>query len=164
MTQTYFKAFGLGVVIGMRAMVGPALLSRRLAGTAPTKQPKTLLHSLTQPAVVTALEGVAAAEVVTDKFPGVPNRTIPFQFGGRMVSAAVCGAFLSQVEEGEIPLGAAAGAVGAIAGTLAFFRLRQWLTHSQGVADPVVALVEDALCIGGGWAIVNRVEPVAQPV
>ena len=163
MTQTYLKSFGLGLVIGMRAVVGPALLSRKVAGTPLAEQPKTLIHYATQSAVVTALEGLAAAEIITDKFPGVPDRTIPFQFGGRILSAAACGGFLSQVEEADIPAGVVAGVLGAVTGTLLFFRLRQWLTHSQGVADPVVALAEDALCLGIGWAIVNRVEASQQP-
>ena len=161
--NTYLKALGLGVVTGMRAVVSPALLSRKLAGTSLAKQPKTLIHRLTQPAVVTALEGLAVAEIVTDKFPGVPNRTIPFQFGGRIVSAAACGGFLSQAEDADIPVGVIAGALGAVAGTLVLFRLRQWLTHRQGIADPVVALAEDALCVGLGWTIVNRVRTVQQP-
>lgn len=163
MTQTYLNAFGLGLVTGMRAVVSPALLSRKLAGTPLAKQPKTLLHQLTQPAVVATLEGLATAELVTDKFPGVPDRTIPLQFGGRIVSAAACGGFLSQADEADIPVGVAAGVLGAVVGTLVFFRLRQWLTHSQGVADPVVALVEDALCVGLGWAIVNRAGSNPQP-
>jgi uncharacterized membrane protein len=158
MIQTYLKAFGLGVVIGMRTLVSPALLSRKLAGTPPAQQPDTPLHYVTQPAVVSSLEVLAAIEIITDKIPGIPDRTVPFQFGGRMVSAAACGGFLSQVEEAEISVGAVAGVLGAVASTLAFFQLRQWLTHNQGVSDPVVALVEDALCIGAGWAIVNSVE------
>ena len=163
MIQTYLKAFGLGVVIGMRALVSPALLSRKLAGTPPAEQPGTPLHYVTRPAVVTALEVLSATELLTDKLPGIPNRTIPFQFGGRIVSGAVCGGFLSQVEDAEIPVGAAAGVLGAVASTLVFFRLRQWLTHGLGLPDPVVALAEDALCVGTGWAIVNNVR-VQQPV
>jgi len=157
MTQTYLKAFGLGVVIGMRALVSPALLSRKLAGTTLAQQPETPLHYVTRPAVVTALEVLAATELLTDKLPGIPDRTIPFQFGGRIVSGATCGGFLSQVEDAQIPVGAAAGVLGAVVSTLAFFHLRQWLTHSQGWPDPVVALAEDALCVGTGWAIVNNV-------
>lgn len=156
--QTYLKAFGLGLSIGMRTLVSPAFLSRKLAGTPPAQQPNTPLHFVTQPTMVRSLEVLAGIEVITDKFPGIPDRTVPFQFGGRMVSGAACGGFLSQVEEASIPIGAAAGVLGAVASTLAFFHLRQWLTHSQGVSDPVVALVEDALCIGGAWAIANTVD------
>lgn len=163
MTQTYLKAFGLGVVIGMRALVSPALLGRKLTGTAPANKPETPLHYVTQPAVVRALEVLAVTEIITDKLPGIPDRTIPFQFGGRIVSGAVCGGFLSQVEDAQIPVGAAAGVLGAVASTLAFFHLRQWLTHSVGLPDPVVALAEDALCVGTGWAIVNNVR-IQQPV
>lgn len=164
MNQTYVKAFGLGVVIGMRALVGPALLSRRLATTALAQDPEEPLHRVTQPAVVTSLAVLAATEIITDKLPGIPDRTIPFQFGGRLVSSATCGAFLSQVEGSNVPAGAVVGSLGAVAGTLAFFHLRQWLHHDVGLPDPMVALAEDALCVGLGWAIVNRVEPARQVV
>ena len=163
MLETYAKAFGLGVVIGMRALVGPALLSRKLAGTPLAKQPAEPLHYVTQSSVVTTLQLLAGTEIITDKLPGIPNRTIPFQFGGRIVSAATCGAFLSQVEEGDVPVGAVAGSLGAVVGTLVFFNLRQWLHHGVGLPDPLVALAEDALCVGAGWAIVNSIQPAQQP-
>lgn len=164
MFETYAKAFGLGVVIGMRALMGPALLSRKLVRTVPVKQPTKPIHYFAQPPVATALEVLAGTEILTDKLPGVPNRTVPFQFGGRIASGATCGAFLSEVEGGDIPVGAVAGSLGAVVGTLAFFNLRQWLHHDLGLPDPLVALAEDALAISAGWAIVNRIQPAQQPV
>ena len=142
--------------------MGPALLSRKLART-PAKQPTELLHYLTQPAVVTGLSVLAGTELLTDKLPGIPNRTVPFQFGGRIVSGAACGASMSQAEGSDILMGAVAGSLGAVAGTLVFFHLRQWLHHNVDLPDPLVALAEDALCVGAGWAIVNSIQPAQQP-
>lgn len=163
MTQSYVKSFGLGVVIGMRALMGPALLSRKLAGTPQAEQSEEPLHYVTRPPVVTALEVLAGTELITDKLPGIPNRTVPFQFGGRIVSGGSCGAFLSKAEGESVLIGSVAGGIGAVVGTLAFFNLRQWLRHGAGIPDPLIALAEDALCVGAGWAIVNSVQPVQQP-
>lgn len=162
MTQTYLKAFGLGIIAGMRSMVAPALLSRKLVRTIPTKQPSQPIHYLAQPTTSIALNVLAAGEILSDKIPNVPNRTIPVEFSGRVASGATCGAFLSQAEGQSVPIGALAGGLGTVVGTLAFFHLRQWLDHELGLPDPVVALAEDALAIGLGWQIVNTIQPNLQ--
>lgn len=161
--QSYVKSFGLGIIIGMRALAGPALLSRKLAGTPLAEQPEEPLHYVTRPSVVTSLSVLAGTELITDKLPGIPNRTVPFQFGGRIVSGGCCGAFLSKAEGESVLIGSVAGGIGAVVGTLAFFNLRQWLHDAVGLPSPLVALAEDVLCVGAGWAIVNTVEPVHQP-
>jgi uncharacterized membrane protein len=164
MNQTYLKAFGIGIVAGMRSLVAPALLSHKLVRTFPTQQPSKPIHYLAQPPASLALKALASGEIIGDKVPNAPDRTEPFVFGSRIASGATCGAFLSQAEGGEVAAGAVAGGLGTVVGTLAFFHLRQWLDKSLGLPDPVVALVEDALAIGVGWSIVNSIEPVPQPV
>ena len=159
MFETYAKSFGLGVVIGMRALVGPALLSRQLARTPSVKQPTKSIHYLTQPPVKIGLSVLAGTEILTDKLPGIPDRTVPFQFGGRILPGGSCGAVLSEVEGESILWGSVAGGIGAVAGTLVFFNLRQWLHHETSLPDSLVALAEDVLCVSAGWAIVNSIEP-----
>lgn len=164
MTNTYLKAFGLGVVAGMRSMVAPALLSHKLVRTIPTKQPSQPIHYLAQPAVSIGLKALAGLEIVGDKIPNVPDRTVAPEYSARVASGATCGAFLSQAEGESVPVGAVAGGVGTLIGTLVFFQLRQWLDHSLGLPDPVVALAEDALAITVGWQIVNSIQPAGQQV
>ncbi|MBC7921363.1 MAG: DUF4126 family protein [Ferruginibacter sp.] len=163
MTETYWKAFGLGVVAGMRTLVAPALLSHKLVGTVPIRQPTEPVHYLAQPPTALALTLLAAGEILGDKVPNVPDRTSPPQFGARIASGATCGALLSGVEGASPPVGAVAGGLGAAVGTLAFFHLRRWLDHEVGLPDPLVALAEDALAIGAGWQIVNRIQPGGIP-
>ncbi|CCH52742.1 hypothetical protein BN8_01764 [Fibrisoma limi BUZ 3] len=162
MINTYFRAFSLGVVAGMRSMMAPALLSRKLVRTIPTKQPSKPIHYLALPTTSMVLTTLAGSEIIGDKVPSTPNRTAPPVFGARVVSGATCGAFLSQVEGGEVAAGAAAGGLGAAVGTVAFFQLRMWLTRGLGIPDPVVALAEDALAISLGWQVVNSIEPDVQ--
>lgn len=164
MNQTYLKAFGLGVVAGMRSLIAPALLSHKLVRTYPTKQPSQPIHYLAMPPVSLALKVLAGAEIIGDKIPNVPDRTIPLEFGARVAMGATCGGFLSQAEGADLPTGAVTGGIGTVVGTLAFYHLRQWLHHELGLPDPVVALAEDTLAITLGWSIVNSIEPVPQPV
>ena len=164
MNQTHLKAFGLGVVAGMRALIAPALLSHKLVRTYPTKQPGRPIHYLAMPPASLALKVLAGGEIIGDKLPNVPDRTIPVQFAARVASGATCGGFLSQAEGADIPAGVVAGGIGTVVGTLAFYHLRQWLHHGLGLPDPVVALAEDALAISLGWSIVNSLEAVPQPV
>lgn len=156
---TYLKAFGLGVVAGMRSIVAPALLSHKLVRTVPIKQPTEPIHYLAQPPAEMALKVLAGVEILADKIPNGPDRTIPPQFGFRIASGATCGAFLSQVEGASAPVGALAGGLGTVVGTLVFFHLRQWLDRELGLPDPLVALGEDALAIGAGWQLVNSIQP-----
>lgn len=164
MNQTYVKAFGLGIVAGMRSLIAPALLSHKLVRTFPTKQPSKPIHYLAQPTTSLALKVLAGVEMTGDKIPNVPDRTFPPEFGARIAMGATCGVFISQAEGAEAPVGAVAGGLGTVVGTLAFLRLRQWLSDDLGLPDPVVGLAEDALAIGLGWSIVNSIEPVPQPV
>ncbi|WP_266364330.1 DUF4126 family protein [Tellurirhabdus rosea] len=163
MIQTYAKAFGLGIIAGMRSFVAPALLSHKLVRTIPAKEPSEPIHYFVQPQASLALKVLAGGEILADKIPNVPDRTVAPEFGFRVASGAACGAIVSQTEGAAVPAGAAAGGLGAVIGTLAFFRLRQWLDEEVGLPDPLVALVEDALAIGIGWSIANSVEAAPAP-
>src|SRR4051812_21882466 len=101
MIQTYLRAFQIGVIAGMRAAIAPALLSHKLVRTIPTKQPQKPIHYLAQLPVSLGLNILAGAELVADKLPTTPERTIPVQFITRIASGATCGAFLSEVEGKE---------------------------------------------------------------
>jgi uncharacterized membrane protein len=162
MANTYLKSFGIGVIAGMRSMLAPALLSRKLVRTIPTKQPTKPIHYLAMPSVSTGLAVAAGGELIGDKVPGAPNRTEPAVFGSRIAVGAVCGAAISEVEGGEVPIGAILGGLGAAVGTLFFFRMRTFLDHDLGIPDVVGALTEDALAIGAGWSIVNSIEVAPQ--
>ena len=153
------RAFQLGFIAGMRALSAPALLSHKLVRTIPTKEPQTPLHYLAQPTTSLVLNVLAGGEIIADKMPDGPNRTSPPQFITRVASGATCGAFVSEVEGQPAALGAVAGGLGAVVGTLLFFNLRRWLNHDIGLPDAAVALAEDALAIGVGWTIVNGIKP-----
>ncbi|GAB3900336.1 DUF4126 family protein [Spirosoma agri] len=159
MTTPYLRSFQLGFIAGMRALTAPALLSHKLERTLPTKTPETPVQYFAQPTTSIALKVLAGAEIIGDKVPHGPDRTTPPQFITRITSGATCGAVVSEVEGQSASLGAIAGGLGAVAGTLLFFNLRRWLDHDLGIPDQVGALAEDALAIGVGWQIVNGIQP-----
>ncbi|QJW89906.1 DUF4126 family protein [Spirosoma taeanense] len=158
MIRTYFKAFQIGLIAGMRTLTAPALLSHKLVRTIPAKEPQKPIHWLAQPPVSMALKVLAGGEIIADKLPNAPNRTKAPLLITRIASGATCGAFVSEVEGQSSPLGAVAGGLGAVAATFLFFNLRQLLSDNLGLPDMVGALAEDALTISAGWSVVNHID------
>ena len=75
------------------------------------------------------------------------------QFGTRIVIGALCGAALA-APGGQLVLGAIAGALGAVLGTLGGAAVRAKLAQAFG-RDLPAALIEDVVAIGGALAIVS---------
>ncbi len=84
-------------------------------------------------------------ELVVDQLPSLPSRTVPVQFGGRIVSSALCGAAVG-ASAGSVLPGAIAGIGGAVIGTLGGQALRGKMAAAFG-NDHLAALVEDALAL-----------------
>ena len=95
---------------------------------------------------------LALGEFVGDQLPSTPSRTVPMQFGARLLSGAICGAAIGS-PSGAMLGGLLAGIVGAIIGTLGGHAFRRRLAAVLK-KDPPAALVEDAIAIGGAWLIV----------
>jgi uncharacterized membrane protein len=146
----YLLALAMGVVAGLRAMTVPAAVSwaahlgvLRLGGT--------WLAFLAHAWVSWALTALAVAELITDQLPKTPSRTVPVQFGTRIVTGALGGAALG-VGAGSWSGGALAGAIGAVIGTLGGRAFRAKLAASFH-RDLPAALIEDVVAIGGAFLI-----------
>ena len=96
---------------------------------------------------------LALGELVTDQLPTTPSRTVPVQFGARILTGALSGA----------AIGAAAGSDGRRAGRRR--RRRGRSARSAGArsaarlaaafgSDRPAAFIEDAVAIGGALSIV----------
>jgi uncharacterized membrane protein len=147
----YVLALLLGVVAGMRAMMAPAAVAWAthlgrldLAGS--------WLNFFAHPAAVWILSGLALAELVTDQLPRTPSRRVPIQFGTRIVSGGLCGAAVA-FAAGPLWLGALAGVIGAVIGTLGGSAARAALARRFGKDRPA-ALIEDAVAIVGALIVV----------
>ncbi|OWJ57250.1 DUF4126 domain-containing protein [Inquilinus limosus] len=144
-------AFLIGCVAGLRTMTAPAAVSWAahlgwlpLDGTG-----LAFLGAAVTPWLLTA---AAIAELVADQLPRTPSRKVPVQFGGRIVSGALCGAAFG-IAGGSVGVGLVAGIFGAVAGTLAGAELRSRLARAFG-RDLPAALLEDAVAVGGAMWII----------
>jgi len=146
-------AFGLGIVAGLRSMTPPAVVAwaARLGhlDLAPTP-----LDWLGSAAAAWLLAAAALGELIADKLPFTPNRTAVGPFLGRLVTGALAGGALATGHGGSLAGGAVAGAAGAIVGTFGGYRARTGLVRALGTPDYVVALLEDAVAVGGAILLV----------
>lgn len=141
----------IGVVAGLRTMMAPAAVSwvthlgaLDLAGT--------WLAFLGGRWTAWILTLLALGELVTDQLPSTPSRTLPVQFGARLVSGAVSGAAVGTAT-GTSLAGLVAGIAGAVIGTLGGHAVRARLAAAFG-SDRPAALVEDAVAVGGAMLAV----------
>ena len=140
----YLLAFAFGVVTGLRTMTVPAAISWaahfRLIDLHGSWF--AFLGNAWVPWLLTAL---AFGELVTDQLPSTPSRTVPIQFGARVVTGALAGAIVT-IGSGNWNAGAAAGVIGAVVGTLGGRAARAALAQRLG-RDRPAAFIEDAIAI-----------------
>jgi uncharacterized membrane protein len=150
----FVLAFLIGVIAGLRSMTAPAAVSwaTRLRLLHPED---TWLAFLGFGAIPYVLILLAIGELIVDKLPKTPSRKAPGPFIGRIVIGALCGAAIGA--SGQVLIGGLlAGALGAVAGTLGGYEFRSRLVRAIGGNDLPIALLEDAIAIGGALLIVSR--------
>ena len=149
--MTLLLALLIGVIAGLRAMTAPAAISWAAhVGILGLEGSWLAFMGYTwTPWIFTVL---ALGELVTDQLPTTPSRTVPVQFGTRILSGALCGAAIG-ITTGSLIGGVVAGAVGAVIGTLGGRAARARLAAAFGKDRPA-ALIEDVIAIGGALAIV----------
>jgi uncharacterized membrane protein len=150
MQMTYVLALLIGVVAGLRAMMAPAMVSwaARSGALALAGTRLAFLGNAWVPWLFTLL---ALSELVTDQLPKTPSRTVPVQFGTRVLTGALSGAAIG-LARGSWVGGAVAGIVGAVIGTVGGRTVRAWLARAFG-RDRPAAILEDAVAVGGGFLI-----------
>jgi uncharacterized membrane protein len=152
--STYLFAFLLGAVAGLRSMTAPAAASwaARLGWLHLENTRLAFLGFAATPYIMSAL---AIGELISDKLPKTPSRKTLVPFVARIVTGAISGAALGAASQVLIG-GLLAGAVGAVAGTLGGYEFRARLVRATGGKDLPIALLEDAIAIGGAALIVIR--------
>lgn len=149
----YLAALLLGMVAGLRAMIPLAAISwAARAGWLDFGDAWfAFLGNAWVPWVLTAL---ALGELVTDQLPSTPSRTVPVQFGTRLIVGAAAGALVAFGIGAPWIGGLVAALVGAIGGTLGGRALRARLASAFG-RDLPAALVEDAVAIAAAWLLLR---------
>ena len=143
----------IGIVAGLRAMTAPAAVSwaAHLGWLNLGDSWLSFLGHWITPWIFTVL---ALVELVSDQLPSTPSRTVPVQFGARIVMGALCGAAVGVAGGAGLLGGLVAGAVGAVIGTLGGRAARGKLAAAFGQDRPA-ALIEDAVAIVGAFLIVS---------
>jgi uncharacterized membrane protein len=141
----------IGIVAGLRAMTAPAAICWA-AWLGWIDLGDSWLAFLGHWIALALFTVLAIVEFVTDQLPSTPSRTVPLQFGTRIVMGALAGAALG-ASGGMLLGGLIAGVAGAIAGTLGGRAVRGKLAESFG-SDRPAALIEDAVAIAGAFLIV----------
>lgn len=134
----------IGIVSGLRTFTAPAAVSwaARLGWLPLQGTSLAFLGSAAVPWVLTLL---GLLEWVGDQHPKTPSRTVPFQFGARLVSGSFCGAAIGMAH-GNTVAGLIAGLVGAVIGTLGGRAARGALASAFG-SDRPAAFLEDAVAV-----------------
>ena len=138
------SAFVLGIVCGLRSMVGLAAASwaaRRQQVPLEGTWLAFLGYRFTP--YITSL--FAVGEIVNDKLPKTPSRLVPPQFAGRVVMGALTGSAIGLSQQ-HFVVGAIAGIVGSVVGTVGGSKARAFAARLFG-RDLPAALLEYVLAI-----------------
>ena len=146
----YLLALLTGIVAGLRAMTAPTAMSWA-AHLGWLDLSGTWLAFLGRALARWILTGFALVELVTDQLPSTPSRTVPVQFGARILTGAFSGAAIGAAR-GAMAGGLVAGGIGAAIGTLGGRTFRARLAAALGNDHPA-ALIEDAIADGGALLI-----------
>ena len=98
---------------------------------------------------------LAVIELIADKLPKTPSRKAALGFTARIMTGGLCGAVFG-VTSDALAGGLVLGVFGAVAGTLGGYEFRRRLVRDIGGRDLPVALLEDAIAIGGAIALATR--------
>ncbi len=147
-------AFAIGLVAGLRSMTAPAVVSwaAHLRWFDLQQSQLAFLGSIV---AVYILSAAALVELIVDKLPKTPRRTEALGLIARFVLGGLSGAALCAAANQSVVIGAALGGAGGVAGAFAGYQARTRLVKALGVPDTVVALLEDAVAIVGGFMIVS---------
>jgi uncharacterized membrane protein len=141
----------IGVVAGLRSLTAPAVVAWA-AFLGWINLHSTWASWVANIGTVIVLTVLAVGELVNDKLPKTPARTAPPIFAARIIMGGFAGAVIGAAWHYTFSsLGA--GVIGAVLGTLGGYHARRWLVAAIGGRDLPIALLEDAVAILGGFAI-----------
>jgi uncharacterized membrane protein len=149
--MVYSMALLIGVIAGLRTMTAPAAIA--WAAKLGIVSVAGWLSFFAHPATAWVFTVLAIGELITDQLPSTPSRTVPVQFGARIVSGGVCGAIIGSTT-GSLWIGVVLGVIGAIIGTLGGRAARAQLSAKFGKDRPA-AIIEDIVAIAGAAVIVT---------
>jgi len=142
-------AVGIGIVAGLRSLTAPAVVSW-MAYLHVIDLRGSHLSFMGSTAAVAVFTLLALLELVGDKLPKTPSRTAAVGLTARILMGALSGGAFARADGVSSKLGAVAGIVGALIGAYGGYQVRTRTVKALHAPDYVIALLEDAVAIGGG--------------
>lgn len=154
-TLVLLLAVGIGIVAGLRSLTAPAVTCWMAHFHVLNLQDSHLrfMGSAIAVAIFTLL---ALAELINDKLPKTPSRTTAVPLTARILMGALSGAAFGVAGAASIVIAVIAGIIGALIGTFGGYLLRTRTVKALHAPDFVIALLEDAVAIGGGLLLASR--------
>jgi uncharacterized membrane protein len=143
----FVSALVLGIITGMRSMLGPAFVSWAVwLGMVDVRHSPFAFMGFHYTHII--LTVLAIGELIGDKLPSAPSRKTPVPFVGRVLCGALCGATLGTGGQ-SLAFLLLLGVMGAIVGTMFGYIARMRLAAIMQ-RDLTAALLEDAVAIALG--------------
>lgn len=148
-------ALALGLVTGMRSMLAPTMVSRALATRDDIDEADEPARTLASHRAQLFLMPMAAGELLGDKMPFAPDRTILPSMMFRALSGGVTAAALAGARREPIWLPALVGASAALVASEIGLKLRKPY-QSNALANAALGLAEDCVALTIGSAGIRR--------
>jgi uncharacterized membrane protein len=153
--ETLTLCLAIGILTGCRSMSAPAAVC--WAAYLHWLHLESSSLSFMGSAIAVGIASVlAVGELVVDKLPAAPDRRETGSLIWRALMGGLCGAAMCISGGQSLWIGAIVGAIGAVAGTFGGYQVRHRIVASGKLPDIAVALMEDAIAVGGDFWIVSR--------
>ena len=154
-SNLFWGALALGLVTGMRSTLAPAMTSRALAARDDIDDADYPARTLASHRAQQVLLPMAAAELLGDKMPFAPDRTIVPSMVFRALSGGVTAAALASMRREPLLLPALIGATAALVSSKIGLGLRKPY-QPQPLLNAALGLAEDGLALTIGNAGLRR--------
>ena len=154
-TTVFALALAIGLVTGLRSLSAPMAVSLGAHWKWINLENSRLAWMSSTPAAY-ILVALAVVEIIVDKLPKTPSRKEPLGLIARAVLGGLSGMALCIAGHQSVVIGAVLGSVGGIIGAFVGYEVRTRLVRALKVPDIVIALLEDAVAVGGGLLLVSR--------
>ncbi len=154
-TGVLLGALALGLVTGMRSTLAPAMTSRALAACDDIDSADEPARTLASHRAQQVLLPMAAAELLGDKMPFAPDRTIVPSMMFRALSGGMTAAALASMRREPLLLPAVIGATAALVSSKIGLSLRKPY-QPQPLVNAALGLAEDGLALTLGRVGLHR--------
>jgi len=154
-SDLFWGALAIGAVTGMRSMLAPAMTSRALATRDDIDEAEEPARTLASHRAQQFLLPMAAAELLGDKMPFAPDRTILPSMMFRALSGGVSAGALAAARREPVWLPALIGATAALVASEIGLHLRKPY-QSNALANAALGLTEDGVALAIGSAGIRR--------